>query len=175
MNTTHEDTAPRYFARVDARGKHGFAVVEDRVTGDNPEVFTGPEAADKAAAAAAAMNDALAAARPAGPVIDEGMPEIMSMTEVAALYEVSRQTVHQLIMSGKLPARQAGNTWVIRRTVAEGATIGGDTIGGDAAIPVHMAFTAGNTVCGLSPEGSARRRQSLVWRKVTCQACIDGA
>lgn len=156
MNTTHEDTAPRYFARVDARGKHGFAVVEDRVTGDNPEVFTGPEAADKAAAAAAAMNDALAAARPAGPVIDEGMPEIMSMTEVAALYEVSRQTVHQLIMSGKLPARQAGNTWVIRRTVAEGAAIGGDTaIDGEFHCPGEVAFGHGNRpVCGWNGKGT---------------------
>ena len=46
----------RYAARTDATGRHGFAVVEDRVAGDNAEVFTGPDASQKAKARAAELN-----------------------------------------------------------------------------------------------------------------------
>jgi hypothetical protein len=45
----------------------------------------------------------------------------------------------------------------------------------DGRAVVHMAYVAGGTVCGLPAEGSAGRRQSLVWSEVTCQACIDRA
>lgn len=40
---------------------------------------------------------------------------------------------------------------------------------------VHMSLTAGGSACGLPVEGNPTRLQSLVWRDVTCQACIDGA
>lgn len=39
------------------------------------------------------------------------------------MYSASRQTVLKMINSGKLPARKAGDTWVIRRKVAEGLTV----------------------------------------------------
>lgn len=75
-----------------------------------------------------ADSQTAAATEPAGVVIDEGMPEIMSMTDVAALYGCSRQGVHKMIMTGKLPARRAGTTWVVRREVAEGITVDGTEV-----------------------------------------------
>lgn len=60
--------------------------------------------------------------RPA-PVIDEEIPDLVSVTEVATMYEIARQSVLGMITSGRLPARKAGGTWVIRREVAEGLTV----------------------------------------------------
>lgn len=66
-------------------------------------------------------------------VIDEGLPELMSVTEVAALHGLHRSAVKKMISVGRLPARQAGSTWVIRRAVAEGITIDGDVLEDEAA------------------------------------------
>lgn len=43
------------------------------------------------------------------------LPELVSVTEAAALLGVSRQAVLQRLESGSLPGRKVGNAWVIQR------------------------------------------------------------
>lgn len=57
--------------------------------------------------------------------IDKRIPELMSVTEVAELHEISRTAVQKMIDTGRLPAARAGRTWVVRREVAEGLTVDG--------------------------------------------------
>lgn len=65
-----------------------------------------------------------AEAPPAAPVIDEEIPRLASVAEVAALLEVSKQTVNAMINGGRLPACRVGGTWVVRWVVAEAAAAG---------------------------------------------------
>lgn len=62
-----------------------------------------------------------------------------------------------------------------REPLHTGAMTDGGLVDETPAEPVlvHMGFVAGGTVCGLPVEGNTRRRESLVWSAVTCQACID--
>jgi excisionase family DNA binding protein len=55
--------------------------------------------------------------------IDPDIPDLVSVTEIAERLAVSRQAVLKMISSGRLPARQAGTTWVVRREVAEQLTV----------------------------------------------------
>jgi excisionase family DNA binding protein len=98
-------------AAADRLGDEAVAVLAAR------GITLSPAAEAQVRASAAEASAAAEAER--GPVIDGGIPDLMSMTEVAALHGVSRQAVHKAIMSGKLPARRAGSTWVIRREVVE--------------------------------------------------------
>lgn len=66
---------------------------------------------------------------PRGPALDEALPELMSVTEVAELQGMTRRGVLKMIQTGRLPARRAGDTWVVRRAVAEGLTVDGDVLG----------------------------------------------
>ena len=45
----------------------------------------------------------------------EPLPELVSVTEAAAILGVSRQAVAQRIASGSLPGRQVGTAWVVPR------------------------------------------------------------
>lgn len=73
------------------------------------------------------------AAPPPAPMIDRRIPELMSVTEVAALHEISRTAVQKMIDGGRLPAARAGRTWVVRRAVAEGLTVDGGVVNGEGA------------------------------------------
>lgn len=80
-----------------------------------------PEVEAQVRASAASASAAAAAERARGPVLDAGIPDLMSITEIAAHYACSRQAVHDAIKAGKLPARQVGTTWVVRRELIEAA------------------------------------------------------
>lgn len=80
-----------------------------------------PEVEAQVRASAAEASAAAAAERARGPVLDAGIPDLMSITEIAAHHGVSRQAVHDAIKAGKLPARQVGTTWVVRREIVESA------------------------------------------------------
>lgn len=75
--------------------------------------------ADPAAYAAACVRTHISESAPRGPVLDETIPDVVSVTEVATLWGVSRTAVQKAIDTGRLPARQAGTTWVVRRSTAE--------------------------------------------------------
>lgn len=53
------------------------------------------------------------------PTPDRHIPDLVSLAEAADILGVSRQAVHKMVMYGRLPAAQAGTTWVIRRVVVE--------------------------------------------------------
>lgn len=46
---------------------------------------------------------------------DPLIPALVVPADAAALLQVSRQAVHQMIVGGELAARQVGDRWVIRR------------------------------------------------------------
>lgn len=58
--------------------------------------------------------DSRAAAPPAA-----DLPALVSVTEAADMLGVTRQAVLQMIDRGKMPARQAGNTWVMALATVE--------------------------------------------------------
>lgn len=55
--------------------------------------------------------------------IDRKIPPLMSVTEVATALDVSRQAVLKMITTGRLPAAQAGATWVVRAAAVEALKI----------------------------------------------------
>lgn len=59
------------------------------------------------------------AAAPTRVVIDRKIPALLSMTEVAARLGVTRQAVHLMITTGRLPAAQVGKAWVIRSATVD--------------------------------------------------------
>lgn len=73
------------------------------------------QATGATAAAVQAMTTQEFDARPAG----AELPQLVSVTEAADILGVSRQAVLQMIDRGKLPAQQAGNTWVMAQAVVE--------------------------------------------------------
>jgi excisionase family DNA binding protein len=48
--------------------------------------------------------------------LSRGEPEVISVTEVAGILGVSRQRVHQLIASGRIPSHRVGHSHVIERS-----------------------------------------------------------
>jgi hypothetical protein len=52
-------------------------------------------------------------------VIDPEIPDLLGVTEIAAMRDISRQAVLKMIESGRLPARRVHTTWVVRRAVVE--------------------------------------------------------
>lgn len=54
-----------------------------------------------------------------GPVVDNRIPDVVSPSEAAMMLGVTKQAVHGLIQRGQLPARRAGESWVIRRVEVE--------------------------------------------------------
>jgi len=52
--------------------------------------------------------------------------DLVTVTEVAELHDVSRTRVQQLIDDGRLPAVQVGRQWIMRRAVAEALSVGSD-------------------------------------------------
>ena len=56
-----------------------------------------------------------------GPVVDEAIPDLLTVADVAALYGISKQAVNKAIQGGVLAAKQlgtAGTVWVIRPEAA---------------------------------------------------------
>lgn len=53
------------------------------------------------------------------PPRDRRIPDLVSLTEVAEMLDVSRAAVHKMVAAGRLPGAQVGTTWVFRRVVVE--------------------------------------------------------
>jgi excisionase family DNA binding protein len=53
------------------------------------------------------------------PPPDRGIPELLTLKEVANMLGVSRQYTYRLVMRGDIRGRKAGEYWVFRRSIIE--------------------------------------------------------
>jgi hypothetical protein len=53
------------------------------------------------------------------PPTDPRIPDLVSLTEAAAMLGITRQAAHLRAQAGQLPGRLVGKTWVFRRAEVE--------------------------------------------------------
>ena len=46
---------------------------------------------------------------------EQELMNVMTASEIAGEFDITREAVHKAIKSGRLPARQSAATWLIRR------------------------------------------------------------